>query len=186
MFVIYLLFLPIIKTESDALYLSLCGIILAIAWPKIPFLNTLYEKWPDWGIISYPISVGLSVLLFKITAILHNMEETSVLEFARVTCLCMAISDPIHGFLGRRLKNKKKKNYHGLLFSIPILILVSNYWIEKTSINWYWVNFKENPITSSLPFIIGTTTELWWKWISDNLGMIFMTWLTFTMLFYLI
>ena len=186
MLAISLLFLPIIKTATDALFLSLFGLILTIFWPRIPLLNTLYKKWPDLGIISYPISVGLSVLLFMLTASFYELEKNTILEFARITCLCMAISDPIHGFVGRRIKNKNKKNHQGVFFSIPILILVANLWIKNTSINWYWVDFQHNPIASSIPFIVGTTTELWWKWVSDNVGMVFMTWLTFTIMFYFI
>ncbi|MBD61668.1 hypothetical protein CL645_02275 [bacterium] len=186
MLAISLLFLPIIKTTIDAFFLSLFGLILAILWPQIPFLNTLYKKWPDWGIISYPISVGLSIFLFMLTADLHGMEEDSILDFARITCLCMAISDPLHGFIGRRINNKNKKNYQGIFFSIPILIFIVNFWINNTSTNWYWVNFQDNPVASSLPFIIGATTELWWRWISDNIGIVFMTWLTFTIMFYFI
>jgi len=186
MFVISLLFLPIIKTTAHVLFLALFGMIVAALWPRIPFLNTLNKKWPDWGIISYPASVGLSIFLFRLTALMFGIDEGLTLELARITCLCMAISDPIHGFIGRRLENKKRKNYHGVFISIPILILVVNFWIQRTSINWHWINFEDNFFLSCLPFIVGTTSELWWRWIADNVGMIFMTWLTFTILFYLI
>ena len=180
---IALLWAPWIQTMADAWILVGYGLALALLWPHIPYLNTLHKGWPDWGIISYPLAVGLALSLTTLMPAIDHLTEMGDSEhllIARILTLPMAVADPIHGWIGRRDSGRKAhgKSRRGLFASVPALLALLFLLVGE---DWFSTGQPVHPseylffLLSFSPLLLGAWTETWWRWGSDNVPVVLAT-----------
>ena len=173
---------------ADAWTLVGFGVVLAFLWPLLPYLKTLHKGWPDWGILSYPLAVGVALVLAKVGPVgapFFDVGDSYHIGMARLFTLPMAVADPIHGWVGRRKlkRDGQKKSRQGLLWSLPFLFLAQLFAQplgEVESLDFFSILFI---FLFSLPLFLGAWTETWWKNGPDNIPIVIATWIGYSLLY---
>lgn len=124
------LYLPLVSLPWHAWILPALGVAALLAAPRLPLLGALSRtEGLDAGIISFPLSIALALLLSQVAAGYLGLAEGRVLLMARAACLPLLLADPVHAVLGRRAPpSPAPKSTAGLRVSVPLLMGVAMWW----------------------------------------------------------
>lgn len=155
---------------------ALLGISALALWPRSDNLMALARRWPDPGIISFPLSIALAVGLALWTDARFDLGEGGIVTVARASLLPLAVADPLHSWVGRRRPKARPdaKSPFGLAFSAPILLLCALTWATLTS--GHLVGGLVFGLFLAMPLVLAAWVETWWTWGPDNPVLVLVTW----------
>ena len=129
------LYLPFVTLPWHAWILPALGLAVLAAASRLPLIRALSRtKGLDAGLVSFPLSIALALLLSHLAVGLLGLGEGQVLLLARAVCLPLMLADPIHSVLGRRAPpSPAPKSAVGLRVTGPILMGIAMWWAFATA-----------------------------------------------------